>query len=405
MNTKASWVLSAALTFTGAVGVSAALLAPSVAEAQQKVSAKVGVPLKAAQEAVQKKNWNGALAKIKEAQAVTPRTPYDDYMINELLWYVYLQQGRNADAARLLEQQIASGQMPANQKVSRTKTLAQLYFRSGNYGKAIQTANQYLKSAPGDQEMQLMVAQGYFQQKDYKNAVAMAERMAKGQAKPSEDLLQLMQRSYYELKDADGTARTLELLLKYYPSPDTWGRLLGGIIEQTNHDHELIALYRLSEDVGALRKPNQYIDMTQALVVGGFAIEGQRVLEKGIASGAFTAEDQARAQRTLDTAKRRADEQRKTLAGADKALAAAKTGDAAYEVGKLYFSAGDYAKAAVAMQKAVSLPGLADVDDANAELGMALARQDKKAEAAKAFDAIKDPKYAEIGKLWKLRLR
>jgi tetratricopeptide (TPR) repeat protein len=405
MNTKASWVLSAALTFTGAVGVSAALLAPSVAVAQQKVSAKVGVPLKAAQEAVQKKNWNGALAKIKEAQAVTPRTAYDDYMINELLWYVYLQQGRNADAARLLEQQIASGQMPANQKVSRTKTLAQLQFRAGNYGKAIQTANQYLKSAPGDQEMQLMVAQGYFQQKDYKNAVAMAERMTKGQAKPSEDLLQLMQRSYYELKDADGTARTLELLLKYYPSPDTWDRLLGGIIEQTNHDHELIALYRLSEDVGALRKPNQYIDMTQALVVGGFPIEGQRVLEKGIAGGAFSAADQTRAQRTLETAKRRADEQRKALAGADKALAAAKSGDAAYEVGKLYFSAGDYAKAVAAMQKAISLPGLTDADDAHAELGMALARQGKKVEAVKAFDAIKDPSYAEIGKLWKLRLR
>jgi tetratricopeptide (TPR) repeat protein len=141
------------------------------------------------------------------------------------------------------------------------------------------------------------------------------------------------------------------------------------------------------------------------LVVGGFAIEGQRVLEKGIASGAFTAEDQARAQRTLDTAKRRADEQRKALAGADKALAAAKTGDAAYEVGKLYFSAGDYAKATTAMQKALTLPGLTDPDDANAELGMALARQGKKAEAGKAFDAIKDPKYVEIGKLWKLRLR
>ena len=405
MNTKASWVLSAALTFTSVVGVSAVLLVPSVAEAQQKVSAKVGVPLKAAQEAVQKKNWAGALSKIKEAQAVTPRTAYDDYMINELLWYVHLQQGRNADAARVLEQQIASGQMPANQKASRTKTLAQLYFRAGNYGKAIQVANQYLKSVPGDQETQLLVAQAYFQQKDYKNTVAMAERMTKGQAKPSEDVLQLMQRSYYELKDADGTARTLELLLKYYPSADTWSRLLSGMLEQTKHDHELIALYRLSEDVGALRKPNQYIDMTQALVVGGFAIEGQRVLEKGIASGAFTAEDQTRAQRTLDTAKRRADEQRKAVAGADKALAAAKTGDAAYEVGKLYFSAGDYAKAAAAMQKAITLPGLTDVDDANAELGMALARQGKKAEAVKAFDAIKDPKYVEIGKLWKLRLR
>ncbi len=404
MNTKASWVLSAAMAFTGVVGV-AAVLTPSVAMAQQKVSAKVGVPLKAAQEAIQKKNWNGALAKIKEAQAVTPRTPYDDFKINELLWYVYLQQGRNADAARLLEQQIESGQMPAGEKLQRTKTLAQLYFRGGSYGKAIQAANQYLKSAPGDQEMQLLVAQAHFQQKDYKAAVATAERLAKGQAKPSEDLLQLMQRSYYELKDAEGTARTLELLLKYYPSPDTWDRLLSGIIAQTKHDHELTALYRLSEDVGALRKPNQFVDMTQALVVGGFAIEGQRVLEKGIASGAFSAEDQSRAQRTLDTAKRRADEQRKVLAGADKALAGAKTADEVYEIGKVYFSAADYAKAVAAMQKALAMGGLGDADDANAELAIAFARLGKKPEALKAFDAIKDPKFAEIARLWKLKLR
>jgi hypothetical protein len=75
MNTKASWVLGAAVAFSSVLGVSAAVLAPSVAVAQQTVSAKVGVPLKAAQGAIQKKNWNGALAKIKEAQAVQPRTP------------------------------------------------------------------------------------------------------------------------------------------------------------------------------------------------------------------------------------------------------------------------------------------------------------------------------------------
>ena len=402
---KATWVLSAALAFSGALVVTAALLAPDTAEAQQKIGPKVGVPLKAAQDAIKKKNWNGALAKIKEAQAVQPRSAFEDYTINELLWYVYLQQGRNADAARLLEQQIASGQMPAGEKVQRNKTLAQLYFRAGNYGKAIQSANQFLKSVPSDQEMQVLVAQAYYQQKDYKNALGTADRLVKGSQRPSEDVLQLMLRSSYELKDAEGTTRALESLLKFYPSPDTWNRVLDGYIEKTNHDHELMALYRLSENVGALTKGAQFIDMSQALVVGGFGIEAQRIMEKGIADGLFKGEEMTRAQRTLDAAKRKADVQRKALAGADQALAAAKTGDAAYEVGKMHFSAGDYAKSAAAMRKAIATPGLSDSDDANLLLGIALARQSKNAEAAKAFDGVKDPKFAEVARLWKLHLR
>jgi len=402
---KPSWVLTAALAFTGAAGVSVALLAPSVAEAQQKIGPKVGVPLKAAQEAVQRKNWNGALAKIKEAQAVQPRTAFEDYKINELLWYVYLQQGRNADAARLLEQQIGSGQMPAAEKVQRTKTVAQLYFRAGNYSKAAQAANQYLKSAPNDAEAQLLVAQSYFQQKDYKAAVAAANRLIKPGQKPSEDLLQLLLRSNYELKDAAGTSAALEQLLTYYPSPDTWDRLLDGYIQQTNRDHELLALYRLSEDVGSLTKSRQFLDMAQALYVGGFAIEAERVMDKGLAAGLFKGEELTRAQRTRDTAKKKADEDRKALAMADKSLAAAKTGDAAYKIGQLYFSAGKYAEAAEAMRKAMTLPGLSEVDDANMEMGIALVRAGKKAEAIKAFDAVKDPKFSEVARLWKLRTR
>jgi tetratricopeptide (TPR) repeat protein len=250
-----------------------------------------------------------------------------------------------------------------------------------------------------------MVAQGYYQQKDYKNALAAADRIVKGSQKPSEDVLQLMLRSSYEIKDEAGTTKSLELLLKHYPSPDTWDRLLDGYIKETNHDHELIALYRLSEDVGSLREPRQYIDMAQALVVGGYAIEGQRIMEKGISKDIFSGEDLTRAQRTLDSAKRRADEERKKLGGADAALAATKSGEDAYTLGKLYFSDGKYAKSAAAMRKAIATPGLEDVDDAHMDLGIALARDGKKADAIKAFDGIKDPKFAEVARLWKLRLR
>jgi tetratricopeptide (TPR) repeat protein len=402
---KATYVLSAVLAVGGVAGGSAALLVPVTATAAQQVGPAVGKYLKAAQDAIKKKNWNGALAAIRQAQDVSTKTAFEQYKINELLWYVYLQQGRNLDAARLLEQQIGSGQMPAGEKVQRTKTLAQLYFRGDSYGKAIQFANQYLKSVPGDQEMQLLIAQAYYQQKDYKNAIVAAERMTAGGKRPSEDVLQLMLRSSYEISDTAGTAKALDLLLKYYPSKDTWQRVLDGYISQTKHDDELLALYRLAEDVGALTKARQYTDMSQGLVVAGFAIEGERVIQQGLAAGVFQGEELSRAQRTLQAATRRADVQRQQLPKAEAMLAAAKTGTQIYDVGKLYFSAGDYAKAAPVLAQAVAKGGLEDPDRVQMLYGISLSRQGKNTEANKAFAAVKEPKFAEVAKLWIIKGR
>ena len=66
---KASFVLTGALAMAGWVGVAGTMLVvPATAQAQQKVSQKVGVPLKAAQENISKKKWDAALAKIREGR-------------------------------------------------------------------------------------------------------------------------------------------------------------------------------------------------------------------------------------------------------------------------------------------------------------------------------------------------
>ena len=182
-----------------------------------------------------------------------------------------------------------------SEKVTRTKTLAQLYARAGSYGKAAATAQQYLKSVPGDKDMQLLVANAYYQQKDYKGAIAAADRVMKGGGTPSQDLLQLVLRSNYELGDSAGTAKALDQLLKYYPSTDTWVRVLDGYLKTTKHDHALMALYRLAEDVGALKTARQYTDMTQALIIAGFGQEAERVMQKGIDASLFAGDEATRA--------------------------------------------------------------------------------------------------------------
>jgi Flp pilus assembly protein TadD len=145
--------------------------------------------------------------------------------------------------------------------------------------------------------------------------------------------------------------------------------------------------------------------MTQALVVGGFGLEGERVLQQGISANVFQGDELTRANRTLEAAKRKADQERLALPKAGAQLAAAKSGMEVQKVGELYFSAGEYGPASVALQRAVGMGGLEDADRASMLLGIALKRKGDKAGAMKAFDQVKDPKFAEVAKLWKTASR
>ena len=64
-----------------------------------------------------------------------------------------------------------------------------------------------------------------------------------------------------------------------------------------------------------------------------------------------------------------------------------------------------FANAAAAPQKAIAKGGLTDADNAEMLLGIALKRKGDKAASQKAFDEVKDPKFAEIAKLWKIAAR
>jgi hypothetical protein len=138
--------------------------------------------------------------------------------------------------------------------------------------------------------------------------------------------------------------------------------VLDGYFKVAKKDQELMALYRLAEDVGVLKDPRQYIDMTQALVIGGFGIEGERIMQQGITANIFTGDDLTRAKRTLEAATRKAQAERALLPKAGAQLAAAKSGADADTIGKLYFSAGNYAHGRGALQKAVAMGGAPDAD-------------------------------------------
>jgi outer membrane protein assembly factor BamD (BamD/ComL family) len=408
MMKKANLVLMAALAAAGLVGVTGGALIPAVAIAAdakgQKLSPAILKPLKAAQDAMAAKNWDQALADIKEAQAVEPKTPYDAFMVDEVGWYAMLQLKDYAGAAAALERAANSGFVPEADIPQRQRALAQLNYQTQNYAKAVEYGNKYLQQAPDDKDIGVLVAQSYYLQKDYAGARATVQKLTAAQGTPSEQLLQISLRSNFEMKDRAGTVQALEQLVRYYPQQKYWDDLLTNQLYETKGDREMRALYRLMDQTNTLDKPEEYSEMATVLIAGGFPNEAQQVLERAMSANVFTGDAKGREQADLDRARSGASADRKDLASADKSLAAAKTGNEMVAIGKLYFSFGDYAKAADAIQKGIAKGGVTDMDDANGLLGIALTRAGKMAEARPAFEAVKDAKYARIARLWILYL-
>lgn len=411
---RANLVLMAALAAAGLAGVTTGSLLPVTAAVaadkdkdkapKQKLTPAVQKPLMAAQTAMQAKNWDEALTHIDEANAVADKTPYDSYMIDELGWYAYLQKKDYVKAADTLERVMGSGFVADADKPQRLKALAQLNLQNKNYAKAIQFGDQYLQLNPQDQDIALALAQAHYLAGDVAGAKAAAEKMVSSTPKPSEQALMLALRANYELKDEAGTMRALEGLVRNYPQPKYWEDLLNNQLFRTKDDRGLRALYRLMADTNTLDKGEEYAEMGGTLVTGGFPNEAKQVLEKGMAANAFQGDAKARAQADLERARAGAATDAKDVATAAAQLASAKNGMQMVGIGKLYFSQGDYEKAADALQKGLAKGGVQDTDDVNMLIGIADARLGKGTEARTAFDAVKNPTLAEIARLWKLKL-
>jgi Tfp pilus assembly protein PilF len=416
MMKKMNLVLVAAAAAVGLAGVTGGTLLPvstalaakkDEAPAKPKLSPNLAKPLLAAQAAMNAKNWDEAQAKIAEAAAIEPKTPYDAYMVDELGWYVYLQKKDYAKAAEALERSLASGFVAEADRPQRMRALTQLNLQIKAYPKALEVGEQYLALKPDDTEIALQLAQTRYLSGDIAGAKAASEKITLSSPQPPEQALLVALRSNYELKDSAGVMRALEALVRLYPQQKYWEDILNNQLFRTKDDRGLRGLYRLMNDTNTLDKGDEYAEMASTLIAGGFPNEAMQVLERGMAANVFQGDAKARAQADLQRARSGAALDAKELPNAATQLASAKTAQQMLGIGKLYFSAGKYAEAVDAMQKSIAKGGLKpdDVDDANLLIGIANARLGKSAEASAAFDAVKSPTLAEIAKLWKLKLQ
>jgi tetratricopeptide (TPR) repeat protein len=414
-NIAVAFTLTQALSL-GAVPVAAVFtLVPAAVQAAEpanKVTTKaVAEPLKKAQEAMGKKQWDTALTEIKKAQAVEKKTPFEAYQIDEFLGYVLIQQKKFGEAAPVFERMLNSGFLPPEQVDDRTKTVAQLYFQEKNYRKSAEWSKKWLDKHPNNEDMSVLLGQSYYLLNDYKNAAAtmmgVANNAERAGQVPKENWLQIVLSSQFKQDNKDGIAEALKKMVRYYPKDEYWENLLDIYRRKDSSDRVTLGYYRLMNEVGVLKDKGDYVEMAQLAMDAGVPGEAQQIVEKGVQNGTLKSDDkteQGRYDRLLGSAKKLATTDQASLGQLAKEAEKAAQGQADVALGQAYLSYGKYDDAISALERGIKKGGVTDADEAQISLGIAQMKKGAKDQARQAFKAVKEgSKWLDLAKLWEIR--
>jgi tetratricopeptide (TPR) repeat protein len=378
--------------------------------AAPKFSKNVAKALKPAQEAIQKKQWDVAYAKLKEAEAVPDKTPEEEYWINQFLASVLMNQKKYTEVAPVMEKLVNSGRMPPAQSDDFIKGLAGTYFQMKDYAKSQDYAKRWLKNHPNDPEMTATLGQAQYLAKDFKGANQTMSQLISATEKsgqtPKEVWLQIQMSSVYSLdsNNKEALADSLHKLVRYYPKPEHWDNLLQIASRKDMPDKVKLAMYRLMIEVGAMKTKDQYGDMAELALSAGVPADAERAVEIAYKQNLVPEADKARFDRRLNAAKKANAEDVQTLPRQAKEAEASPQGQLDIALGQVYMSQGKYEDAVAALQRGIKKGGLKDTDEAQIDLGMALYKKNQRDQAKQAFKAVgKDSKWADLADLWQLK--
>ena len=382
------------------------------AEGKQTNSAKLGKPLKEAHDDLNAKKYADAITKLREAEGIAGKTPYDQHLINDMLGFAYARIQNYAEAAKAWEAELDDGFTPQSEIPTRVRQLAEANYQIKNYDKAIEFGNRAVKGGFADEELKTLVGQAYYLKGDWKNTLhfeegLVDEKIKNGQT-PKSESLQLVLSACVKLNDSACETRALEKMVTYYPKPDYWYQLLFTMRQQTSgNEANLLQTYRLMSEVDVLKSPDDYSEMAQLALEQGSPGEAQHILEKGFAKSVFTdPRAKGKNQRLLETAKKTAATDQASLPKIEKDADAAPTGAKNVGVGLAYLGYGQYDKAVDQLSKGLAKGGLRNETEARLLLGIAQLKAGHKEDATKSFHAVKgDPSLERLANLWSLHAK
>ena len=368
---------------------------------------KVYEKLAEAQIAAEEKDWKtarGVLDKmISESRESKKLNSYELANVYNLYAFVYYSAEDYANALKSYEQVVAQPDIPLAMEINTKYTIAQLYFVQEQWDKGIKALLAWFavtENPPAN--AYILLAQGYYQQKDYDQALFNVEKaigMYKAKDKtPKEQWFNLARFLYFDKEDVPNAVRTLEELLKYYPKKQYWVQLSHMYGEQKKETWQLAAM-ETAYVQDMLEKGTEQTTMAYLYLNAEVPYKAARVMDKGI--GNESVDPTSKNYEILGNAWRQAQEIEKAIPAMEQAAAKSDKGELYARLGNVYLDGDQFKKAISSINKGLSRGGVKRPDTARLVLGMAYFNDKQYTKARNAFKAArKDERSVKYADQW-----
>ncbi len=377
--------------------------------AQEKVRPEVGTPLQAAQDLMKANKFKDALAKVREADAVSAKTPYETYMVERMRASAATGAKEGDTAIKAYEAVVASGKAPAADQLKIIEALATNYYNSRDFVSAVKWGSRYFKEGGTGGQIRTLMIQSYFQSGDFaasaKESLNDVEADEKAGRTPSEEKLQLLANSYLRQKNNSGYAATIEKLLNHYPKKTLWANVISSVQKKPGFSDRLaLDVYRLQLATGNLASTTDYMEMAQLAIQAGNATAGKKAIDDGFANGALGKGAEAdRHKRLRDLANKKIAEAQKTAISAqdETDASAAKDGNGLVVLGEKLVASGQIARGIGLMEAGIKKGGLRRPEDAKLHMGLAQIQLGQKARGIQTLKTVQGTDgVADLARLW-----
>ena len=270
--------------------VAAFALATPALFAQDTLRPEVAKPAQAGLDLLKAGKFAEALAKVTEAEAVPNRTPYENFVLDQIRGSAAAGSGDSATAIRSYEAALAAQRMPPAEALPIMEGLAGAAYKLKDYERTVTWARRYYAEGGTNPQLRRLLATALYQRFDWAGSAAELGRIVAddeaANRRPGEDLLRLLGSSQAKQNEMAGYRLTLEKLLRWYPKPAYWRDRVGQLQRDPAFDPALLVdSYRLLFATGSFDSTNEYVASAELALRANLPTEAQKLVDAGYAAG------------------------------------------------------------------------------------------------------------------------